>query len=189
MNKIGISPFFNRLMRKCSLCLMATLWIGNHFHVDACYVKSVWELLPMQRRTKNFHIKQSNKQKISIFSKKFEFSPIEYVITRILSKFGVNQCKIESGIPETDFAYLNACNTCVRQALKQSYHSEFQTDPLTLTRVMSKLVANFQCRHQKCKNRLFNMRFPMQKKFLFSISFSIFYCSWWVENTLKKNFF
>ena len=47
-------------------------------------------------------------------------SPIQYDITRILSKFGVNRCKIESEIPETDFAYLNACSTCVQQALKRN---------------------------------------------------------------------
>ena len=45
-------------------------------------------------------------------------SPILHDITRILSKFGVIRCKIESEIFGTDFAYLNACNTCVRQALK-----------------------------------------------------------------------
>ena len=87
---------------------MAPLCIGNQFHVDACYVKSVSELLPVQRRTKNSHIKQSNWEQISIFFKKFELSPILYDITHILSKFGVNRCKIESEIPETDFG-LSKC--------------------------------------------------------------------------------
>ena len=39
---------------------MAPFDIGNHFNVDACYGKSVSQLFPMQRRTKNFNIKQSN---------------------------------------------------------------------------------------------------------------------------------
>ena len=37
-------------------------------------------------------------------------------------------------------------------SIEQSYYSEFQTDPLTLTRVMSKLVANFQCHYLQCRH-------------------------------------
>ena len=61
------------------------------------------------------------KKKYQFSSKKFQLSPIFHDITRILLKFGVNRCKIESEIPETDFAYLNACNTCVRQALNSLF--------------------------------------------------------------------
>ena len=76
-------------------------------------------------------------------------------------------------------------------SVKQSYHSKFQTDLLTLTRVMSKLVANFQCRHlqcrhQKCKNRLFNMHFPMQKKIFVFYKFFNFLLFLGVKYTRKK---
>ena len=50
-------------------------------------------------------------------------SPSLNDITHISSKFGVNRGKIESEIPETDFAYLNACNTCVRQALNKIFNT------------------------------------------------------------------
>ena len=39
-------------------------------------------------------------------------------------------------------------------SVEQSSHSKFEIDRL-IRRVMSKLVANFQCRHQKFKNRFF----------------------------------
>ena len=53
-----------------------------HCNVDVCYVKSVSELLPMQRRTKNFYIKNNQiKKQYQFSSKKFEMSPILYEIT------------------------------------------------------------------------------------------------------------
>ena len=48
---------------------MAPLCIGNHFHVDASYVKSISELLPMQRRPQMFTLNNQIQKKYQFSSK------------------------------------------------------------------------------------------------------------------------